>query len=103
MPSKMQLIFGDWRLGRILILILLSQCFLLINEFIAYIIGITIYILGLLGLGYLTRIICIIAIGLPLNLPFIFKSTPRVARIVNVLSLVILGSLFVIGMSIGRI
>jgi 4-hydroxybenzoate polyprenyltransferase len=77
--------------------------FLLINEFIAYIIGIMIYILGLLGIGYLICIICTIAIGIPLNLLFIFRSTPKIARIVNVLSLAILGSLFVIGMFLGRL
>ncbi len=77
--------------------------FLLINEIIAYIIGILIYLLGLLGIGYLICIICIIAIGFPLNLWFILKSTPKIARTVNVLSLAILGSLFVIGMIIGRL
>ena len=77
--------------------------FLFINEIIAYIIGILIYVLGLLGIGYLICMICIIAVGIPLNLLFIFKPTPKIARIVNVLSLAILGSLFVIGMFIGKL
>ena len=77
--------------------------FLLINEIIAYIVGILIYSLGLLGIGYLICIICIIAIGAPLNLWFIVQSSPKVAQIVNVLSLAILGSLFMIAMFIGRL
>ena len=77
--------------------------FLLINEIIAYIIGITIYLLGLLGIGYLICIIFIIAIGLPLNLWFIIRSSPKIAQIVNVLSLAILGSLFVIAMFVGKL
>ncbi|MFX1309404.1 MAG: UbiA family prenyltransferase [Promethearchaeota archaeon] len=88
-PKKYGIRWGGW--------------FLLINEFIAYIIGIMIYILGLLGIGYLICIICTITIGFPLNLLYFFRSTPRIARIVNVLSLAILGSLFVISMFIGRL
>jgi len=77
--------------------------FLLINEIIAYIIGITIYILGLLGIGYLICMVCIITIGIPLNLLFILRPSPKIARIVNVLSLAILGSLFVVAMFIGKL
>jgi len=77
--------------------------FLLINEILAYIVGISIYLLGLLGIGYLICIICTISIGVPLNLWFIFKPSPKTARIVNVLSLAILGSLFIIGMFLGRL
>ena len=77
--------------------------FLLVNEIIAYIISIMIFLLGLLGIGYLICMICIIAIGIPLNLWFILKPSPKIARITNVLSLAILGSLFVIAMFIGRL
>ncbi|MFX1419866.1 MAG: UbiA family prenyltransferase [Promethearchaeota archaeon] len=88
-PKKYGVRWGGW--------------FLLINEFIAYIIGIKIYILGLLGIGYLICIIITIAIGIPLNLLYFFHPTPKIARITNVLSLAILGSLFVISMFIGRL
>ncbi|MFW9820344.1 MAG: UbiA family prenyltransferase [Candidatus Thorarchaeota archaeon] len=77
--------------------------FLLINELIAYIVGITIYLLGLLGIGYLICMIGIIAVGFPLTLLFIFHPTPKIARISNVLSLAILGSLFVVAMFLGRL
>jgi 4-hydroxybenzoate polyprenyltransferase len=88
-PKKYGVKWGGW--------------FLLTNEIIAYIIGIMIYLLGLLGFGYLICMISTIVIGVPLNLLFILKSTPKIARIVNVLSLAILGSLFVIGMFVGRL
>ncbi|MFX1589840.1 MAG: UbiA family prenyltransferase [Promethearchaeota archaeon] len=77
--------------------------FLLINEFLAYIIGIVIYLLNLLGTGYLICMVSIIFIGVPLNIFFIIRPSPKVARIVNVLSLAILGSLFVLAMFIGRL
>jgi len=77
--------------------------FLLINEVIAFIIGITIYLLGLLGIGYMICMINIIVIGIPLNVLYILRPVPKIARIVNVLSLAILGSLFVIAMFIGRL
>ncbi|MFX0024272.1 MAG: UbiA family prenyltransferase [Candidatus Hermodarchaeota archaeon] len=77
--------------------------FLLVNEFTAYIIGIVIYLMGLLGIGYLICMIGIITIGFPLTLLFIFHPTPKIARISNVLSLAILGSLFVVSMFLGRL
>jgi len=77
--------------------------FLIINEILAYIIGIVIYFLGLLGIGYLICMICIIAVGIPFNILFILRSTPKIARITNLLSLAVLGSLFVIGMITGKI
>jgi 4-hydroxybenzoate polyprenyltransferase len=80
-----------------------SRWFLFINEVIAYVIGIMIYILGLLGIGYLICMIGIIAVGTPLNILFILRPSPKIARITNVLSLAILGSLFVIAMFIGRL
>ncbi len=88
-PKKYGVRWGGW--------------FLLINEFIAYIIGILIYILGLFGIGYLICMITTIAIGIPLNLLFIFRSTPKIARIANILSLAILGTLFVVAMFIGKL
>ncbi|MFX0155834.1 MAG: UbiA family prenyltransferase [Candidatus Hodarchaeota archaeon] len=88
-PKKYGIRWGRW--------------FLLINETIAYIIGIMIYLLDLLGIGYLICMICIIAVGVPLNLWFILQPSPKIARITNVLSLAILGSLFVISMFIGRL
>jgi len=88
-PKKYGVRWGKW--------------FLLINEFIAYIIGILIYILGLFGIGYLICMITTIAIGIPLNLLFIISSSPKIARIVNILSLAILGSLFVVAMFIGKL
>jgi 4-hydroxybenzoate polyprenyltransferase len=77
--------------------------FLLINEFIAYFIGITIYLLGLFGIGYLICMISIVVIGIPLNLLFIIRSSPKITRKVNVLSLAILGLLFVIAILIGKL
>lgn len=77
--------------------------FLIINEVIAYIVGVMVYLLSLLGFGYLICMICIIAVGIPLNLWFILRPSPKIARITNVLSLAILGSLFVIAMFIGRL
>ncbi|MFX1379834.1 MAG: UbiA family prenyltransferase [Promethearchaeota archaeon] len=77
--------------------------FLLINEFIAYTIGIMIYLLGLLGIGYLICMLGIISIGIPLSILFILRPTPKIARITNLLSLAILGSLFVAAMFIGKL
>jgi 4-hydroxybenzoate polyprenyltransferase len=77
--------------------------FLLLNELIAYTIGITIYLLGLLGIGYLICMISIIIVGTPLNILFILRPTPKIARITNLLSLAILGSLFVIAMFTGKL
>ena len=88
-PKKYGVRWGGW--------------FLLINEFLAYIIGILIYILGLFGIGYLICMITTIAIGIPLNLLFIFRPSPKIARIANILSLAILGSLFVVAMFIGKL
>jgi len=76
--------------------------FLLINEIIAYVFAIAVYLVGLFGIGYLVCIIIII-IGVFLNLTFILRPTPKVARIVNVLSLAILGMLFIIAMVIGKL
>jgi 4-hydroxybenzoate polyprenyltransferase len=80
-----------------------TKIFLLINEVIAYTISISIYVLGLLGIGYLICMVSIIIVGTILNLIFIFHPTPQIARIVNVLSLAILGSLFVIAMVVGKL
>lgn len=88
-PKKYGVRWGSW--------------FLLINEFIAYIVGIFIYILGLFGIGYLICMITTIVIGVPLNLLFIFRPSPKIARIANILSLAILGSLFVVAMFIGKL
>ncbi|MFX0002634.1 MAG: UbiA family prenyltransferase [Candidatus Hodarchaeota archaeon] len=77
--------------------------FLLINELIAYTVGIMIYLLGLLGIGYLICMISIITVGTPLNILFILRPTPKIARITNILSLAILGSLFVTAMFIGKL
>ncbi len=81
----------------------MASYFLIINEVLAYIIGISIYLLGLLGVSYLICMILIISIGFPLTLSFIIRPTPKSAKLVNLLSLAILGSLFVIAMFIGRL
>jgi hypothetical protein len=76
--------------------------FLLVNEIMAYIVGIAAYWTGLFNIGYLFCMIGIIVVGLPLTLFFVFRPTPRNANIINMLSLGILGIFFILSMVVGR-
>lgn len=76
--------------------------FYFINEIIAYVLGLSVYATGLLGSGYLYCIIGIVIVGLPLSLIFICRPSPRMGNITNMLSLGILGMLFVFGMILGK-
>ncbi|MFX0174933.1 MAG: UbiA family prenyltransferase [Candidatus Hodarchaeota archaeon] len=77
--------------------------FLLINELIAYIFGLLVYFTRIFGIGYLICIILTIAIGLPMTLFFVYKPSPKIANIVNMMSFGILGMLFIIGMIVGKV
>lgn len=79
-----------------------ASYFLLVNQIIAYAVGLSVYATGLLGLGYLYCMIGIVIVGLPLNLAFIYRPSPRTGNIVNMLSLGILGMLFVFGRILGK-
>ncbi|MFX0204183.1 MAG: UbiA prenyltransferase family protein [Candidatus Hodarchaeota archaeon] len=80
-----------------------ASLFLLVNEIMAYVVGIAVYWTGILNIVYLFCMIGIIIVGLPLTLFFIFWPTPRNANIANMLSLGILGILFILGMILGRL
>jgi 4-hydroxybenzoate polyprenyltransferase len=76
--------------------------FLLVNEFIAYVTALSVYWVAPLAPGYLYCVLGIVVAGSVLNLLFALKPEPRVADLTNRLSLMILGSLFVVGMALGR-
>jgi len=78
-----------------------SYCYL-INEAIAYLLALSVYATGLLGPRYLYCIIGIVTVGIPLSLIFIRRPSPEIANITNMLSLGILGMLFVFGMTLGK-
>jgi 4-hydroxybenzoate polyprenyltransferase len=75
---------------------------LLVNEALAYGFGLALYFTGAVGPGYLPCIIGIIVFGTILNVVFAMKPTPSIAHIVNGLSLGVLGSLYSLGMILGR-
>lgn len=79
-----------------------ASYFYFINETIAYLLALSVYATGLLGPGYLYCIIGIVIVGIPLSLIFIRRPSPRIANITNMLSLGILGMLFVFGMILGK-
>lgn len=79
-----------------------GMIFLLINEITAYIIALSVYWIRALGLGYFYCVLGIIIIGTIINLIFITKPTPKIADLSNVLSLGVLGMLYVLGMVLGR-
>ncbi|MFB0561407.1 MAG: hypothetical protein ACETWM_09370 [Candidatus Lokiarchaeia archaeon] len=80
----------------------MDSYFLLVNEIIAYTLGLSVYITGILGSEYLYCMIGIIVIGLPMTLIFVYRPSPKIASITNMLSLGILGMLFVLGMILGK-
>lgn len=77
--------------------------FFLINQIIAYMFGIAVYATGLFNIVYFICIICIIIVGIPLNLTFMAVPTPKVANLVYTLSFGVLGILFTISMVVGKI
>ena len=77
--------------------------FLLINEIIAYTFCLAVYLTGLFSVVYLFCMNGTIILGLPLNFIYIFRSTPKMSRMVNMLSFGVLGMLYVIGMFFGRL
>jgi len=76
--------------------------FLLTNEVAAYIIVLSVYWFGALGQGYFYCVLSIIIVDTIINLIFVTKPTPKIASLTNVLSLGILGMLYVLGMILGR-
>ncbi len=81
----------------------LASYFYLANEIIAYVIGLSVYATGLLGIGYLYCIIGIIVVGIPISLAYVYNPSPRMGNITNMLSFGILGMLFVVGLIIGKL
>lgn len=79
-----------------------ASIFLLVNQFIAYGIGIGTYFTGEFKIGFLICMIITVVIGSIMSIIFVIKPTPKVANIVNMLSLGILGMLFIIGLITGR-
>ncbi|NPE09510.1 MAG: UbiA family prenyltransferase [Asgard group archaeon] len=76
--------------------------FMLINQFLAYGVGIGTYFIGVFKMGFLICMIITAVIGAVMSIIFVIKPTPKVANIVNMLSLGILGMLFIIGLITGR-
>ena len=80
-----------------------ASYFYLVNEIIAYVLGLSVYATGLLGAGYLYCMIGIVVVGLPLSLLFVYRPSARTGNITNMLSLGILGMFFVFGMILGKL
>jgi len=80
-----------------------SSYFLLFNELLAYFFATLVFFTGILGIRYLICIILTIIIGLPMTLFFMYKSSPKTANIVNMMSFGILDMLFIIGMIVGKV
>lgn len=77
--------------------------FLLVNEGIAYAVGVAGYFAGGLGAGYLYCMLAIVGGGIIINSVFALEPTPKTADIANRLSLGLLGMLYVLGMVLGRL
>lgn len=101
MFEKLQKIFKGLRIGRIIMLTLVSGS-------TAYGFGGTskeVSLAGLIGAlsqGYFYCVLGIIIVGTIINLIFITKPTPKIAGLTNALSLGVLGMLYVLGMVLGR-
>jgi 4-hydroxybenzoate polyprenyltransferase len=76
--------------------------FLFANEFVAYLCGLAVYWTGALDGGYLACIVAIIIAGTAINILFAVRPTPPIAKLCNTLSLSLLGSLYAVGMILGR-
>ncbi len=79
-----------------------ASVFLLANEVLAYLVALSVYWVGSLGTGYLYCIWGIVGMGTVLNLVFVARPTPRVADRTNKMSFMLLGTLYVLGMVLGR-
>ncbi len=79
-----------------------ASIFMLVNQFIAYGIGIGTYFTGEFKIGFLICMIITVVIGSIMSIIFVIKPTPKVANIVNMLSFGILGMLFIVGLITGR-
>ncbi|NPE08837.1 MAG: UbiA family prenyltransferase [Asgard group archaeon] len=77
--------------------------FMLVNQFLAYGVGIGTYFTGVFKIGFLICMIITVVIGSIMSIIFVIKPTPKVANIVNMLSFGILGMLFIIGLITGRL
>jgi 4-hydroxybenzoate polyprenyltransferase len=82
--------------------IVFTRVFLWVNELIAYGLGIAVYLVEDLRIGYLYSILAIAVCGSIINLLFTAKPEPKVAVFANRMSLGILGSFFVLAMILGR-
>lgn len=80
-----------------------ASAFLLINELLAYGAALSVYLVGALGSGYLYCILATILSGVVINAIFIRNPIPKIADITNKLSFIGLGSLYVLGMILGRL
>lgn len=80
-----------------------ASYFLLINEIISYVFALSVYATGIFSLGYFFCILSIVIAGLPLTLAFVYHPTPKIGYIVNGLSMSILGTLFILGMILGKV
>jgi 4-hydroxybenzoate polyprenyltransferase len=76
--------------------------FLLINELLSYATALSVYWVAPMAVGYLYCILGIVVAGTVLNLVFALKPEPRVADMTNKLSFMLLGTLYVLGMVLGR-
>ena len=76
--------------------------FLLVNEFVAYAAALSVYWVAPLAPGYLYCVLGIVVAGSVLNLVFALKPVPKVADLTNRLSFMLLGTLYVLGMVLGR-
>jgi 4-hydroxybenzoate polyprenyltransferase len=76
--------------------------FMLVNQFLAYGVGIGTYFTGVFKIGFLICMIITAVIGTIMSIIFVIKPTPKVANTVNMLSLGILGMLFIVGLITGR-
>jgi 4-hydroxybenzoate polyprenyltransferase len=76
--------------------------FLLINEVISYAVSLSVYWVAPMAPGYLYCVLGIVVAGTVLNLVFALKPVPRVADVTNKLSFMLLGTLYVLGMVLGR-
>ncbi len=80
-----------------------ASAFLLVNELLAYGAALSVYFIGALGKGYFYCILATILSGMVINGIFIRHPTPKTADITNKLSFIGLGSLYVLGMILGRL
>jgi 4-hydroxybenzoate polyprenyltransferase len=79
-----------------------ASLFLIVNEILAYGFALSVHWVGALGPGYLYCVIGIVGAGTIINTIFVIRPTPPVADVTNKISFMLLGTLYVLSMVLGK-